>query len=143
MSQENSATDESLARQVPLMETARLRIRRLQIEDAPAMLDILSDEETVRYWGRPAMTRLQEAERYTQENLDWMDDGFAADIIYMNNHMEGNHFASFDQEIGIGCRIGIECTDTKGGISIGYDWLDIGCRPILEGDAITVVIKQF
>ena len=75
MSQENSATDESLARQVPLMETARLRIRRLQIEDAPAMLDILSDDETVRYWGRPAMTRLQEAERYTQENLDWMNEG--------------------------------------------------------------------
>jgi len=60
---------------VPTLETSRLRIRCLRMEDAPAMLDILSDEETVRYWGRPMMTELADAETYTRENLQWMEDG--------------------------------------------------------------------
>ncbi|HKX55904.1 MAG TPA: GNAT family N-acetyltransferase [Xanthomonadales bacterium] len=61
--------------QVPQLETERLLIRRLRIEDTAAMLAILSDPETVRYWGRPAMTELQQAEAYTRENLRWMKDG--------------------------------------------------------------------
>jgi len=60
---------------VPRIETERLLIRRLHMDDAPAMLAILSDAETVRYWGRPAMTELQQAEQYTRENLHWMEDG--------------------------------------------------------------------
>ena len=60
---------------VPTLETSRLRIRRICMADAPAMLDILSDEETVRYWGRPMMTELAQAESYTRENLRWMEDG--------------------------------------------------------------------
>lgn len=60
---------------MPKLQTERLLIRCLRIEDAPAILEILSDPETVRYWGRPAMSRLEEAESYTQENLDWMTQG--------------------------------------------------------------------
>lgn len=60
---------------VPDLETARLLVRRLRMDDAPAMLEILSDPETTRYWGRPAMTELPQAEQYTRENLRWMDDG--------------------------------------------------------------------
>lgn len=63
------------SRTVPTLETSRLLIRCLRMEDAPAMLDILSDEETVRFWGRPMMTELSQAETYTRENLQWMEDG--------------------------------------------------------------------
>jgi len=63
------------SRIVPILETSRLCIRCLRMEDAPAMLDILSDEETVRFWGRPMMTELAQAETYTRENLEWMEDG--------------------------------------------------------------------
>jgi len=65
----------SKALPVPDLKTERLLIRCLRIEDAAALLEILSDHETVRYWGRPAMSRLEEAEAYTQENLDWMAQG--------------------------------------------------------------------
>ena len=60
---------------VPDLQTQRLLLRRLQITDAAALFEILSDPETTRYWGRPAMTDLREAERYTQENLDWINEG--------------------------------------------------------------------
>ncbi|HET6564021.1 MAG TPA: GNAT family N-acetyltransferase [Xanthomonadales bacterium] len=60
---------------VPDLETDRLLIRKLRLEDAPAMLEMLSDPETVLYWGRPVMTELQQAETYTRENLAWMEDG--------------------------------------------------------------------
>jgi RimJ/RimL family protein N-acetyltransferase len=60
---------------VPTLETGRLLIRRLRLDDAPAMLEILSDAETVRFWGRPMMTELAQAEQYTRENLRWMEDG--------------------------------------------------------------------
>jgi len=60
---------------IPVLETQRLRIRSLSMEDAPAMLAILSDAETVRYWGRPMMKELAQAEDYTRENLRWMEDG--------------------------------------------------------------------
>lgn len=68
-------TNKSTALPVPTLETKRLRIRCLRMEDAPAMLAILSDAETVRYWGRPMMTQLEQAESYTRENLQWMEDG--------------------------------------------------------------------
>ena len=60
---------------VPVLETGRLRLRRLRMDDAPALLEILSDDDAVRYWGRPKMTRLETAEKYTRENLDWMEQG--------------------------------------------------------------------
>ena len=66
---------ESKALEVPILETERLIIRRLRMEDAPAILEILSNDDTVRYWGRPKMTQLETAEQYTRENLDWMEQG--------------------------------------------------------------------
>jgi RimJ/RimL family protein N-acetyltransferase len=73
MRQVNMSDSKALA--MPDLKTERLHIRCLRIEDAPALLEILSDPETVRYWGRPAMSQLEEAEAYTQENLDWMTQG--------------------------------------------------------------------
>lgn len=69
------AKNKHTALTIPKLETNRLLIRCLHMDDAVAMLEILSDEETVRYWGRPMMTELQQAEAYTRENLCWMDDG--------------------------------------------------------------------
>ncbi|MDZ4728779.1 MAG: GNAT family N-acetyltransferase [Xanthomonadales bacterium] len=69
------ATNNQTALHVPELETSRLLIRCLRMDDAAAMLEILSDEETVRYWGRPVMTELQQAQDYTRENLRWMEDG--------------------------------------------------------------------
>lgn len=69
------ATNKKTALHIPELETSRLLIRCLRMDDAAAMLEILSDEETVRYWGRPIMTQLKQAQDYTRENLRWMEDG--------------------------------------------------------------------
>jgi RimJ/RimL family protein N-acetyltransferase len=71
----STTTNKNTILDIPELETSRLLIRCLRMDDAAAMLDILSDEETVRYWGRPMMTELHQAQAYTRENLRWMEDG--------------------------------------------------------------------
>jgi len=65
----------SKARKIPTLETQRLRLRELAISDAPAFLDIHSDEETLQYWSNEPVSKLSEAEAIVQKNLDWVDTG--------------------------------------------------------------------
>jgi [ribosomal protein S5]-alanine N-acetyltransferase len=44
------------------LETPRLRLRALVELDIPALFAIFGDAETMRYWSRPAMTTIAEAE---------------------------------------------------------------------------------
>ena len=49
--------------QVPALDTARLRLRRLMIEDAPAAHEAYGDPEAMRFWDMPPSSDLEETER--------------------------------------------------------------------------------
>jgi RimJ/RimL family protein N-acetyltransferase len=49
------------------LETPRLRLRALLDGDVPALFTIFGDPETMRYWSRPAMTAVAEAEGMLRE----------------------------------------------------------------------------
>ena len=57
------------------LNTARLILRPQQAADAPAMFAILSDPEAMRFWHRPAITRLAVAEELIGEQQQAMADG--------------------------------------------------------------------
>ncbi len=60
-----------IAQQMPAeLATRRLRIRRLNETDAPALFGIFSDAEVMRYWSSPPFTELAEAESKLGEILD-------------------------------------------------------------------------
>lgn len=45
---------------VPVMETARLRLRPLSVDDAEGMHVVYSDEEAMRWWSHPPYSTLDE-----------------------------------------------------------------------------------
>lgn len=45
---------------VPVMESARLRMRPLSVDDAAAMHLVYADEEAMRYWSHPALGSVEE-----------------------------------------------------------------------------------
>jgi len=47
---------------MPTLDTPRLRLRTLGAADVPALFAIFRDPEAMRYWSRPAMTDVAEAE---------------------------------------------------------------------------------
>lgn len=47
----------------PELHSARLRLREVRNEDAPALFGIHSDPEVMRYWSYPAWTELAQAEQ--------------------------------------------------------------------------------
>lgn len=50
------------ADRLPTIPTPRLNLRWLDARDVPALYDIFSDPETVRYWSGPPLARIEEAE---------------------------------------------------------------------------------
>ena len=46
---------------LPVIETPRLRLRAIGIEDVAELYAVFSDPEVVRYWSRPPLTDLAEA----------------------------------------------------------------------------------
>lgn len=58
-----------------LLETSRLRLRTLVGGDIPALFAIFSDPETMRYWSRPAMTAVEEADGFLREIERHAEDG--------------------------------------------------------------------
>ena len=52
----------SFPERFPLLETERLVLRRLEVEDAGALFEIFADPETMRYWSSPPMADVAEAE---------------------------------------------------------------------------------
>ena len=55
--------------QVPAFDTARLRLRCLVIEDAPAAHQAYGDPEAMRYWDTPPSIDLEETERRLLRSL--------------------------------------------------------------------------
>ena len=56
------------------METARLRIRPMSVDDAEAMHVIYSDEEAMRWWSHPPYTSLDQTRAKLAKNVaspDW------------------------------------------------------------------------
>jgi ribosomal-protein-alanine N-acetyltransferase len=45
----------------PMIESARLRMRPLSVDDAAALHLVYADEETMRYWSHPALGSLEES----------------------------------------------------------------------------------
>ena len=63
------------ARSATLLRTARLTLRELRISDAQAVFALLSDHETVRYWGHELLGDVAEAETLIRTNLESMAAG--------------------------------------------------------------------
>ncbi len=57
------------ATQVPALKTARLRLRHLMIEDAPAAHQAYGDHEAMRYWDMPPSIDVEETERRVKRSL--------------------------------------------------------------------------
>lgn len=55
--------------QVPALDTARLRLRRLQIDDAPAAHQAYGDPAAMRFWDMPPSADLEETERRLTRSL--------------------------------------------------------------------------
>ena len=51
------------------LTTKRLTLRPMQQSDAPALFAILGDAEAMRFWQRPAITRLVVAEEMVREQI--------------------------------------------------------------------------
>jgi len=54
---------------VDTLDAARVYLRRITPEDAPALFGIFSDPQVMRYWSRPAMTAVAEAEKLVGDIL--------------------------------------------------------------------------
>ncbi|HET7086600.1 MAG TPA: GNAT family N-acetyltransferase [Rhizomicrobium sp.] len=58
-----------------ILQTPRLILRPQRPADAPALFAILSDAQAMRFWNRPALTRLAVAEELVREQQAAMADG--------------------------------------------------------------------
>ena len=67
------------------LKTARLTLRPQLPADAPAMLAILGDAEAMRFWNRPAITRLAVVEMLIGEQQAAMADGLCRYWTVMRN----------------------------------------------------------
>jgi RimJ/RimL family protein N-acetyltransferase len=58
-----------------ILETKRLRLAPLQLNDAPALLAILRDPEAMEFWHHPAITRAATGSEIVAAQLAAMADG--------------------------------------------------------------------
>ncbi|HOV58246.1 MAG TPA: GNAT family protein [Rhodanobacteraceae bacterium] len=63
---------------LPVIESARLRLRELRVEDADALFALFSDPEVMRYWSRGPWTERAEA----LEHIERMNHGRAEVEFY-------------------------------------------------------------
>lgn len=52
---------------LPLLESERLRLRRIELRDAPAMFDVFGDPEVMRYWSRPPFESVEQIAEHIEE----------------------------------------------------------------------------
>jgi RimJ/RimL family protein N-acetyltransferase len=72
---ESSSTPAPATPQRVVLETPRLLLRELVLDDAPFIASIFEDEAARRFY--PEMHRLENAERWVRRNLDtYVQDGF-------------------------------------------------------------------
>ncbi|HKD46685.1 MAG TPA: GNAT family N-acetyltransferase [Rhizomicrobium sp.] len=58
-----------------ILETNRLRLAPLQMRDAQSLLSILGDQETMKFWHRPAIARATTGSEIIASQLAAMADG--------------------------------------------------------------------
>src|SRR4051812_21673522 len=69
----------------PIIETPRLILRRLISYDAPALHEMLSDAETMRYWSSVPHVALSETEAWVAESVAAMARGDAHDFAVLRD----------------------------------------------------------
>lgn len=60
---------------LPTLEAVRIRLRWLEERDVDALFAVFSDSAVTRYWSRPAMTQLSEAEELLADVRAGFDSG--------------------------------------------------------------------
>ena len=60
---------------VPVLESARIRLRPYRSDDAPAMFSLYSDPAVMRYWSFPAWVEIGQAKTYLTRAIAGMDAG--------------------------------------------------------------------
>ena len=75
------------------LKTARLTLRPQEQADAPALFAILGDEEAMRFWNRPAISRLAVVEELLREQQAAMREGLC---LYWTLIRDGEAIGSID-----------------------------------------------
>jgi RimJ/RimL family protein N-acetyltransferase len=75
------------------LQTARLTLRPQEQADASALFAILGDEEAMRFWNRPAISRLAVIEELLREQQEAMREGLC---LYWTLLQDGDAIGSID-----------------------------------------------
>jgi RimJ/RimL family protein N-acetyltransferase len=65
---------------IPTLETPRLKLRALAEADVPALFAIFGDAESMRYWSRPELATIDEAEAMLR---DIQKNGASGDFVQL------------------------------------------------------------
>ncbi|AUH52573.1 GNAT family N-acetyltransferase [Chromobacterium sp. ATCC 53434] len=57
----------------PTLHTARLTLREITLDDAPALLDILGDADAMRWYGTDPLSTLQQARQLVDKFAGWRE----------------------------------------------------------------------
>jgi [ribosomal protein S5]-alanine N-acetyltransferase len=76
-----------------ILKTARLVLRPMALDDAPALFAILGDDAAMRFWDRPAIRRLAVIEEMVREQLAAMAEG---DCLYWTVWNKADAIGSLD-----------------------------------------------
>src|SRR3954471_9069415 len=99
-----------------ILKTARLILRPQSEADPPAMCAMLSNEEAMRFWNRPAISRLAVVEELLREQQIAMQEGLC---LYWTLIQGGEAIGSIDLSlIGDG--------SAELGFLLGPDWWSRG-----------------
>ena len=74
------------ARTVPVLETSRLRMRPLSLDDTPRIFAIHSDSRTLEYWSHDPFVDIEQAGELIRANLEWVETGQA--VYWAVEHRE-------------------------------------------------------
>jgi ribosomal-protein-alanine N-acetyltransferase len=69
----------------PILETPRLILRRLASYDVPALHEMLSDPETMRYWSTLPHAEIAETETWVRESVEGQARGDAHDFAVLRD----------------------------------------------------------
>ena len=65
------------ARTVPVLETPRVKLRPLSLDDTPRIFAIHSDPRTLEYWSHDPFLDIEQAKELIRANLEWVETGQA------------------------------------------------------------------
>ncbi len=114
------------------IDTARLRLRRLTLADAPALLTVFSDPEVTRYWSTPPWQTLAEAEASIKESLASYEQG---DNLRLAIALKGS-----DQLIGVISLYRIQAGNRRG--DVGYALARDHWRQGYLGEAMEAFLRH-